>query len=454
MAEMKDRKEFFMKRKFFSIVEALAVLLMTGLVLAGCLTDSGGSDPTPAEQLAADLNAIEPESAEAAGATVTLKSGIFSPQGNQPKIDITVPAGVTLDLTSDDATLGLGPLMNFTVNGVVNVPGGGTLRFEDTASQATIKGSGTIRLVSKGTLIRIESNKNVATQTLILDGVTLDGLTQGGADGDTEDNDSSLLAIGNGGVFVMKSGAITGNNHVSDDANWIESGGVLVGGGGTFTMEGGRISGNRVTGQAVGGLGGGVEVYSGTFTMSGGEISGNSANGEEAAGGAIYVQQDSTFTMSGGTISGNSAISKNMSRGGGVYVSKSAVFTMSGGEIAGNIVKSEKNATGGGVTIWNNSEFTMSGGTISGNIANCDVDSSGGGVSLDSNSTFTMKGGTIYGSGAGANTNTAQENAALHLESGTAKWGMGGTYTKGGVPQTGGSNIDATDETMIAIPAP
>jgi hypothetical protein len=38
----------------------------------------------------------------------------------------------------------------------------------------------------------------------------------------------------------------------------------------------------------------------------------------------------------------------------------------------------------------------------------------------------------------------------------TAKWGMGGTYTKGGVSQTGGSDIlrsdRGTDDTLIAVP--
>jgi hypothetical protein len=35
---------------------------------------------------------------------------------------------------------------------------------------------------------------------------------------------------------------------------------------------------------------------------------------------------------------------------------------------------------------------------------------------------------------------------------GTAKWGTGGTYTKGGVSQTGGSDIGTTADTLIAVP--
>ena len=54
----------------------------------------------------------------------------------------------------------------------------------------------------------------------------------------------------------------------------------------------------------------------------------------------------------------------------------------------------------------------------------------------------------------GGNANTATKNAALLVETGTtARWGMGGTYTRGGVNQTGGGNIGDTSDTLIAIPA-
>jgi hypothetical protein len=58
-------------------------------------------------------------------------------------------------------------------------------------------------------------------------GVTLVGVA---------DNDAPLINVGNGGEFVMKSGAITGNIRVGD--GWVFGGGVEVNGG-TFTMEGG-----------------------------------------------------------------------------------------------------------------------------------------------------------------------------------------------------------------------
>ena len=83
---------------------------------------------------------------------------------------------------------------------------------------------------------------------------------------------------------------------------------------GTFNMYGGSITGNTV-----GGSGGGVcATNSSTFNMYGGSITGNSAS----QGGGVYAA--STFNMYGGTISDNSA-----SRGGGVFVS-TQYFTVSG----------------------------------------------------------------------------------------------------------------------------
>jgi hypothetical protein len=64
-----------------------------------------------------------------------------------------------------------------------------------------------------------------------------------------------------------------------------------------------------------------------------------------------------------------------------------------------------------------------------------------------------MQGGTIYGK-TGSLANIASNNAALevHQNAVAAKWGTGGTYTKGGVSQPPDSNIDSTDDTLIAIP--
>ncbi|MDR0638954.1 MAG: hypothetical protein LBG27_08680 [Spirochaetaceae bacterium] len=111
---------------------------------------------------------------------------------------------------------------------------------------------------------------------------------------------------------------------------------------------------------------------------------------------------------------------------------------------------------GGGVEADVGSVFTMTGGTITGNALSGGEDSTnGGGVSVQQEvSVFTIEGGTIYGASEGANANTAQEGAVLRVGNvGMAKWGTGGAYTKGGVPQTGGGDIGASDDTLIAIPA-
>ena len=144
-----------------------------------------------------------------------------------------------------------------------------------------------------------------------------------------------------------------------------------------------------------------------------------------------------------------------------VTVSEGGELVIVSGAITGNTRTRE---SGGGVHV-NNATFIMSGGEISGNSAN----RFGGGVDVRYGAIFTLEGGTIYGSEAGGgNANTASIAGAALVNgwddpmpiSPTAKWGTGGTYTKGGVPQTGGSDIvqarrnqDYINDTLIAIPA-
>jgi hypothetical protein len=383
--------------------------LIIGLALTGCPTDGGKDDPTA--QLAADLNKT------ASGGTVTLTDRVVIAS------DLTVPAGVTLDLTGDgelalrDAAL--------TVNGTV-IAGPQKVRLDDSAGEGAINGSGTIQLKGKGYLLVVQG-----TKTLTLDGVTLAGVA---------DNNEPLVGVSNGGALVMKSGAITGNSNIRDES--ADGGGVRVNGGGAFTMQGGTISGNTAKGGRYGN-GGGVHINEdGTFTMAGGVISGNTAQGggiDGGNGGGVRVNGGGAFTMVDGTISGNTAQGGNWSNGGGV--SSGGTFTMQGGVISGNTAEAVKWPTGGGVEI-------------------------GG-----SDSTFTLEGGTIYGKSdrlpdgtdpSLANSTSTGGSSTLHLAIGSppkwARWGTGGTYTKGGVPQTGGSDIGGkgfiTDETLIAIPAP
>jgi hypothetical protein len=388
-----------MKKGKLFLLGTLIIGMAFGLALTGCPT--GSDDPTVEElaaQLAADINSIAEETAEVSGDTVTItgRVGIESP--------LTVPTGVTVDLTGDgqlvlvDATL--------TVNGTVKA-GANRVRMGSAASEGTINGSGTIQLKGTGQLLIVEGNENHSTRTLTLDGVTLVGVAN---------NDQSLVAMNNGGEFIMKSGTISGNTF-NGNGDWAGGGGVNIGGGSTFTMESGTISGNTVKANRWS-RGGGVCIDGGTFNMKGGEISGNTAavpeTGDNGGGGGVFGTRGSTFIMEGGTISGNKL-------------------------------------TGG-------------------------VGGDSGGVRVETNAVFTLKGGTIYGKAeslpAGVDAslaNSSARNAALSLGNqddgqgfAAVKWGTGGTYTKGGESQTEGSDIVphtegencGTDDTLIAIPAP
>jgi hypothetical protein len=393
-------------------------IIALALAAVGCTTDGsgnggGGDDPAAAVQLAADINAIEAGKAAVSGDTVTLIGGV-----RLENAALTVPAGVTLDLTKETLQLAGGAVL--TVNGMVNAKADGINIDSPAASAATISGNGTISLASKGHLLGIWEGKK-----LTLDGVTLTGL---------KDNDEPLVAIGEGGEFVLSSGAITGNTLIKEGA---AGGGVAVRDGGTFTMEGGMISGNTAKGVMA------------------------------ANGGGVFVENGSTFTMTDGTISNNSADCADDGGGGGVSVA-SSTFTMSGGTISGN--SSTTKTGGGGVRVFNpGAAFTMEGGAIFGNTSE-----NGGAVHVRNRSTFTMKGGRIQGGtdsdGFTKNTNAKSDgSSALYVFNrfSTAKWGSGGTYTSGGIFQTDGSDIvkleqlgnedwnwgGGTNDTLIAVPA-
>jgi hypothetical protein len=219
-----------MKNTKYLIFGTLIMGMVFAAVLAGCASTVGSKTPPPpdkqvedAAKLVADLNAIKAGSATVEGATVTLSSEVRLTTG------LTVPAGVTLDLTKE--ALKLDDNAPLTVNGTVDTKNEGINIDSEAANPALINGSGTINLKSKGHLLRIWQGKK-----LTLDGVTLAGL---------KDNDTSLVRVGEGGELVLKSGAITGNTAISND--WSSGGGVFVGEGSTFTtitMNGGRIQGS------------------------------------------------------------------------------------------------------------------------------------------------------------------------------------------------------------------
>jgi hypothetical protein len=107
----------------------------------------------------------------------------------------------------------------------------------------------------------------------------------------------------------------------------------------------------------------------------------------------------------------------------------------------------------------------MEGGAIFGNSTTSPIDrATSGGVDVRY-ATFILKGGRIQGSvdsdGFAKNVGAYKNSVALSVYDSTAKWGTGGTYTRGGIPQTGGSDIvpieadsgSGTNDTLIAVPA-
>jgi hypothetical protein len=420
-----------------------------------------------AAALSAELNAIASGSATVEGATVTLTDTISIGSAS----GLTVPAGVTLDVTADNAVLKLETGAALTVNGTV-ISKDQRVRLEDSAGERTINGSGTIRLRGQGHLLKVVGGST--NKKLTLDGVTLVGVAN---------NNRSLVDVRNGGSgtghFVMKSGAITGNININGESAF--GGGVLVDDGGTFTMEGGTISGNTAESTSSnsdnGAEGGGVFVAHGTFTMEGGTISGNTVKSSVgySVGGGVRVGENSEFTMQGGAISGNKAegggwsdgggvgvwngtftmedgaISGNTVKshdggGGGVSVSENSEFTMEDGAISGNTVNNVSYCSGGGVRVSADGEFIMQGGTISGNKAEGGGWSEGGGVNVSEDGKFTMQGGTIYGATGNNLANSAGDSgAALYVDTNaiSAKWGDGSSIVPLG---------DGTNDTLIASP--
>jgi hypothetical protein len=275
--------------------------------------------------------------------------------------------------------------------------------------------------------------------------LTADGVRLGLNDGAVLTVNGTVNAAGNSGQ---------GGLHIGDGTTVINGSGTIYlkskgyllniwGDKKHLTLDGVTLVGLPDNDQSLVGIGG-----SSTLVMKSGAITGNTLIGDEYAnGGGVSIGEGGVFTVEGGAITGNNAQGGRNGNGGGVRISKGA-FTMKSGEISGNTAQGGTGSgRGGGVDMWMGT-FTMSGGTIMGNSAKY-----AGGIHIGG-STFIMEGGTIYGSSEGVNANTSSIGAAFNVaDGGTAKWGTGGTYTKGGVSQTGGSVIGSTDDTLIAIPA-
>jgi hypothetical protein len=287
-----------------------------------------------------------------------------------------------------------------------------TLVVYDKNITITIRGNGnTVQLGSSGSLFTLSTSFGTGNLTLVLQDVTLKGVSN---------NTAPLVRVNSRGTLVMKTGSsITGNTNFSTSG-----GGVYVSSGGTFNMSGGMVSNNTVSSAQ----GGGVYVDSdGTFNMSGGAVSNNTASSSSYAsyGGGVSVYSGGTFNMSGGTVSNNTTSTSSSSYapyGGGVSVS-GGTFLMSGGEVRDNTASSSYSSSYGGGVYVSGGTFLMSNGTVSGNTASVSSSSSssyGGGVYISSG-TFTMSGGEVSG-------NTASSSYSSY--GGGVSVSSSGTFTK------------------------
>jgi hypothetical protein len=250
------------------------------------------------------------------------------------------------------------------VKGVVNV------RFEEIEiSGGTASGDGgggmeigpgALVTLGSGAVLRDNSSGSIGGGVVIAPGgaFTLDGgrilnnRSEGVGGGVAVVGKTSVLAF-RGGEISENHGQGGGGVAVSQDANFIFSGGIIrdntadfAGGGvmagqnGIFTMEGGVLRGNRSAGS-----GGGVALLvGGNVTLKGGEIHGNRA---AEHGGGIASDESSVITVQGGYVSANRAAS----RGGGIFTAGS--FVKSGGTIYGNDVpEDESNAAPSGAAVF------------------------------------------------------------------------------------------------------
>ena len=309
-----------------------------------------------------------------------------------------------------------------------------------------------------------------ASASLTLKDVVIDGAEYSVAAENAAETDSIIKAA-SGGTIELKSGAILENNKAAQfgsgilanngvkitmedgavirnntNRNYELGGGIMIGNGSIFTMNGGEISGNTANG------GGGVAIIGSTMVMNGGKISNNSTyktTGQGSYGAGVYVAdyanasggdilfkpKPASFEMNGGKITGNKALDY----GGGILtfpqqskkitinikngeISENQVTEGSGGAIAaffgvtelningGILTKNSAKNYGGGVFLYDATNVTISGGTISENKA-----SQGGGVYLWPTSAANQTGGSI-------------ENNVANAGGGVC----GGTYTMTG----------------------
>jgi hypothetical protein len=129
-----------MKNLFTTAIIAMAIMTL----LTACTTAPQAGGGTAA-QLARQLNAMNEDSARVSGDTVTLTRNVGIER------DLTVPEGITLELTEDGGLWIQRDGVTLTVNGTVNAPSN-RIGFDTGSGARTmiINGNGTINLTGKG----------------------------------------------------------------------------------------------------------------------------------------------------------------------------------------------------------------------------------------------------------------------------------------------------------------
>ena len=334
----------------------------------------------------------------------------------QLKAPVTVPAGKTVVITSDDRQIILGDSSKEPKNLFVIQP------------DASLQFAGSVELYGQyntGSVVLNHGSFVMDGADVVIERAALENPNIGVVEND-----------GANAVFTLKSGTIA-NNKVRGqfDAS------VRVTNGAHFKMDGGTIQNNTadtansdISSPAVLLLG---DSY---FEMNGGTISGN----EGQCGTAVYLTGSSEnskahFVMNGGSLQNN--VSKryttNSTPTGAVFVKYSAEFLMYGGEISGNTTP----GNGGGVAVFDElpaeehgTTFKMYGGTIAGNRANGVGQPSGGGIYSFSNNVYlyggliqdnaAYQGGGVYSEG-NANVYTTLHLQDALITGNTAKQGGG-----------------------------
>lgn len=184
--------------------------------------------------------------------------------------------------------------------------------------------------------------------------------------------------------------------------------------------------------------GGCIAIPSGNGNIYGGTFDGNYASGYA---GAIYVGGSSTLTISGGTFQNNTCTKD----GGVMDVESSGATVVSGGTFLNN---SAPTGSGGTFSVYA-STLTISGGTISGGVAK----TYGGNICIGATSFLNLSGGTVTGGKVGiyaadnGGSKVEGKGGNIYIDSSTSnktngKLTMtGGTVTKGHAKTGTGGNI-------------